>query len=196
MATPVPDPDIDNWFPVAASVGYHLTSDETDDYNCIAWAAGLTDINWWPYDYDEAGWGWAPGARRIHTLDAFVEAYQTLGYKPCGRNGRLQRRYEKIAIYVDLQGKPTHAARQLRNGLWTSKLGRYRDIQHHSLNALEFVATQPWRDGIDYGKVAICMRRKRKPGDVCLVCPGVPDVSQPPPRFSAISLIRRLFRRG
>ena len=27
-------------------------------------------------------------------------------------------------------GEPTHAARQLPNGKWTSKLGRWEDIEH------------------------------------------------------------------
>jgi hypothetical protein len=27
-------------------------------------------------------------------------------------------------------GEPTHAARQLPNGKWTSKLGRWQDIEH------------------------------------------------------------------
>jgi hypothetical protein len=27
-------------------------------------------------------------------------------------------------------GEPTHAAQQLSNGKWTSKLGRWQDIEH------------------------------------------------------------------
>ena len=29
---------------------------------------------------------------------------------------------------IDTNGKPTHAARQLSSGLWTSKLGKLQDI--------------------------------------------------------------------
>jgi hypothetical protein len=36
---------------------------------------------------------------------------------------------EKICLYAK-NGKPTHAARQLSNGRWTSKLGPDEDVEH------------------------------------------------------------------
>jgi len=42
---------------------------------------------------------------------------------------------EKIALYA-LQGVPSHAARLLANGLWTSKLGADIDLSH-DLSELE-----------------------------------------------------------
>ena len=51
------------------------------------------------------------------------------GYAPIGEDGPLQDGYEKIAIYA-LDGEPTHAARQLDTGRWTSKLGKHEDIEH------------------------------------------------------------------
>jgi hypothetical protein len=42
----------------------------------------------------------------------------------------LELEYQKIAIYIDVSGTPTHAARQLPNGKWTSKLGWLEDIEH------------------------------------------------------------------
>jgi hypothetical protein len=62
-------------------------------------------------------------------LDAFIAAYTILGYEPCG-DGLLEFGYEKVAIYLDGRGKPTHAARQLPSGTWTSKLGEGEDIEH------------------------------------------------------------------
>ena len=53
-----------------------------------------------------------------------------------------------MAIYA-LQGKPTHAARQLGDGRWTSKLGKEVDITH-TLVGLE---------GPVYGQVAAYLRR-------------------------------------
>lgn len=63
-----------------------------------------------------------------------VELFLAAGYELCG-DGSLEDRYEKIAIYAK-DGEPTHAARQLGDGRWTSKLGKYEDIEHDSLDAL------------------------------------------------------------
>jgi hypothetical protein len=103
-----------------------LTSLATPQYNCIAWAAEDTGHFWWP-DRMQLGY-WPPGVARETTLDAFVAAYRTLGYEPCG-DGEFDLGYQKVAIYCRL-GKPTHAARQLPTGEWTSKLGKAVDISH------------------------------------------------------------------
>jgi hypothetical protein len=34
--------------PNLAIAGYKITSPDTTDYNCIAWAAGSTEEWWWP----------------------------------------------------------------------------------------------------------------------------------------------------
>jgi hypothetical protein len=44
--------------------------------------------------------------------------------------------YEKIAIYGGPEG-PEHVARQKASGVWTSKMGKGRDIDHVTLAALE-----------------------------------------------------------
>jgi hypothetical protein len=130
---------------------WRMTSPESVDYNCIAWAAGEDDRFWWP---DLLGIGyWPPGAVRRETLDAFVEAYGTLGYAVCA-DGILEEGFEKVALFTRA-GKPTHAARQLRSGAWTSKLGRSFDIEHDTPEA---VAGVPGC-GI-YGEVAVFLRRR------------------------------------
>jgi hypothetical protein len=134
-------------FPRLANEGYRITSPETDAYNCIAWAARRTDRWWWP-DPDAY---WPPGATQATTLAAFEEAYATLGYARCA-SGRFELRYEKVAIFADGTGKPTHAARQLESGRWTSKLGRAVDIEHATPDALA---------GRYYGAVALFMCRPR-----------------------------------
>jgi hypothetical protein len=63
------------------------------------------------------------------TIAAFIQAYATRGYVPCDR-ADLEPGFEKIALYATVDGEPTHAARQLPNGKWTSKLGRWQDIEH------------------------------------------------------------------
>ncbi|MGK7932393.1 MAG: hypothetical protein AB4041_13310 [Microcystaceae cyanobacterium] len=57
--------------------------------------------------------------------------FQSFNYETCGYSN-LEKGYQKIAVYT-LNNKPTHVARQLSDGAWTSKLGSSEDIQHHTL---------------------------------------------------------------
>jgi hypothetical protein len=75
-------------------------------------------------------------------------AFATLGYAVCASEG-LEPGYQKVALFADEQGVPKHAAAQLTNGRWTSKLGKFEDIEHE-LHDLE---------GTGYGLVALIMRR-------------------------------------
>ncbi|WP_293090687.1 hypothetical protein [Moorena sp. SIOASIH] len=52
-----------------------------------------------------------------------------MGYTPC-QSELTESGYEKIALYVDDRGIPIHAAKQLPNGKWSSKLGWLEDIEH------------------------------------------------------------------
>ena len=53
------------------------------------------------------------------------------------------------ALFADAADRPTHAAKQLPNGRWTSKLGRSQDVEH-TLEGLE---------GSAYGRARLVMRR-------------------------------------
>ena len=64
-----------------------------------------------------------------------MQAYETRGFFVC-ETADVEDDLEKIAIYTTSDGKPQHVARQLLNGLWTSKLGRLEDIEHQ-LSGLE-----------------------------------------------------------
>jgi hypothetical protein len=116
-------------------------------------AAGATDDWWWPVGIGRTYW--PDGVQRLVTLDAFREAFATLGFAACTSHG-LEPGVEKIALFADPQGKPTHAARQLPSGEWTSKLGRREDIEH-ALHDLE---------GTLYGSVALIMARPQQTGEV------------------------------
>ena len=103
-----------------------ITSPETNDYNCIAWAAE-DDKRWWEPDIWRIYY-WPRKAPRLMTLDAYIKAYETIGYIVC-QDGNWEDGYIKIALFVDDQNIPTHAARLLSNDRWTSKcggFGRYR----------------------------------------------------------------------
>jgi hypothetical protein len=148
----ITDSTIDLHFSSAARIGCWITSCPDGVYNCIAWAAGDTNNWWWP---DAAGhhW-WPPGTPRELTLSAFIKAFGTVGYREWkNENASLENGYEKVSIYVDQQGNPTHAARQLEGGLWASKLGRHKDVQHATISAIE---------GGDYGSVVKILRRPRQ----------------------------------
>lgn len=123
---------------------YSLTSPKSKGYNCIAWAAGDNGRWWWPSPV-----GYWPVGNVAETIEAFVEAFGTLGYQPC-TSASLELGYDKVALYAD-GSRPTHMARQLPDGRWTSKCGRLEDITH-SLADLE---------GGSYGTVTLMMRRTR-----------------------------------
>lgn len=131
---------------------FHVTSPATRDYNCIAWAAGDTAHWWWPDADPDAAVFWPAGGPAEETLDAFVAAFASLGYTVCEDEGPEAGR-QKIALFADADGRPTHAARQLPGGRWTSKLGRAEDIEHR-LHDLE---------GAIYGAVAVIMKRAAPP---------------------------------
>ena len=137
---------IEAWFPSLHHLNYHITSPSTPFYNCVAWAAGVIDRPWWPFD--GGGNYWPPQAPRELTVPAFIAAFSTLGYAVC-ENDQLEPHFEKIAIYAK-EGLPQHVARQLASGRWTSKLGNGEDIDHLS---------PPLLHGNEYGYVVVVMRR-------------------------------------
>lgn len=125
MSQPV---DILAEFPLLQVGNYTVTSPKDAKYNCIAWAAGFRDRWWWPISPPGGQAYWPPNAPRELTVDAFVKAYKSVGFQPCS-DGSLLAGIEKVAIYAN-NGRPTHAARQLPNGRWTSKLGKHVDMEH------------------------------------------------------------------
>ena len=76
-------------------------------------------------------------------------AFKEIGFDECD-DGSLESGYEKIAIYGSAL-MYTHAARQLADGKWTSKLGQLEDITHATPNDIA---------GGDYGEVVQFMKRK------------------------------------
>lgn len=121
-------------------------------YNCIAYAANDTENWWWPTPQPIGGIYWPPEVPREATLEAFKMAFEQLGYEEC-LTGDLVAGKEKIAIYSDREGNPTHAARQLANGEWVSKLGTDIDIEHDSPDVVG------GDEGSGYGAVALYMVR-------------------------------------
>ena len=137
--------DYRDFFPNLGDQNPKKTSDWDQTYNCIAWAAGDSD-QWWDV---ETGYYWPVGASVGSDVTDLIEAFETLGYVQCC-NGKLETGIEKVALFA--QGTEwTHAARQLPNGNWTSKLGQAEDIEHTSPELVE---------GTNYGFVYCFMKRE------------------------------------
>jgi hypothetical protein len=120
--------DKERGFPNLAVTGYRITSVASRRYNCFAWVAG-EENRWWNPLEPESPYYWVNGVPAELTIAAFIQAYGTLGYEQC-ESAELELGIEKIALYATADGEPTHAARQLPSGKWTSKLGRWEDIEH------------------------------------------------------------------
>ena len=173
MAISKRDLVLEHLFHGLALDGYSAESDANGDYNCFAWAASISHRRWGPYKKLPPGWDWPDKVPREMTIPAFVQAYKTLGYKTCGLDFSLESRCEKIVIYANALDEPQHAARQLADGNWTSKMGfDGRDIHHNSPAGVVDVPTMRHSR---YGKVVVCMKRRRKREHICLRMPGVPD---------------------
>jgi len=137
-------------FPNLRDGGYVVTSATTPTYNCIAWAAG-DDQQWWQPPIDFGNFYWPPGAPTAYALSSFTQAFALYGYEASDTDS-FESGFEKVAIYVGSDGLPTHMARQLESGVWTSKLGEWEDIEHGTLAALE---------GEYYGTFAQILKRVR-----------------------------------
>jgi hypothetical protein len=141
---------IENAFPSLRGKDYKLTSPIDRGYNCIAWAAGCNHRFWWPNSY------WPLDAPTEVTLSAFKQMFEIIGFVEC-ETSAIEEEYEKIAIFKGINGDPSHAARQLKNGQWTSKLGPSDDIEHPE-NGLT---------GFRYGRIEFFMKRPILPNRVC-----------------------------
>ncbi len=110
-------------FPGLTEENHRFTSPLDVGYNCIAWTAGDTEHWWQPGSY----WP-AEASRDDHGIGALENVFKELGYEECP-DERLEPGFEKIALYGSGL-MYTHAARQLTDGKWTSKLGKAEDIEH------------------------------------------------------------------
>ena len=141
-------------FPNVRPDNFKCCSDRTNHlphngYNCIAWAAGKTDNWWWPIDAPGAFWPIPLDPIDPITIKAFVQTFEAEGYRVCA-DGEFENGFEKIAIYANADNEPTHAARVLPNGAWTSKMGKGEDIEHDTPQVVESEF---------YGTVKVFMKR-------------------------------------
>lgn len=140
---------IQQLFPQLRDDTFEITSPPDARYNCVAWAVGDTKRWWWPGEPPFSFW--PSGIRREESVAGFVEAFATFGYE-VAVSANHDHEYEKVAIFASSDGVPTHMARQLPDGSWTSKLGALEDIAH-----VEVIGVA----GSDYGQVVVFLQRQK-----------------------------------
>ncbi len=140
------------FFPNLSDENLHPdVSPQDSTYNGIAYSVSRRekDRYWWP---DALGdYYWPSSIPREETTEAFLTMYSSLNYKHC-KSSELEEGIEKVAIYVDATGTPTHAARQAEDGYWESKIIHAEDIRHATPQCLE---------GEIFGKVWMILCRRR-----------------------------------
>ncbi len=139
------NPLIEQKFPGLAGTTYEITSPVDPAYNCIAWVTGDASRWWEPDRWDI--YYWPEEAPRAYDVAAYRAAFETLGFVE-DKTETYIRGIERIALFSK-GNTPTHAARQLNEYQWTSKLGKGEDMTH-PLRALY---------GELYGEVALIMSR-------------------------------------
>jgi hypothetical protein len=139
---------------------FKKTSSCDPRYNCIAHAAWDCRRKWWPMpqEYVNNDRHWPKEAPPEETEEAFIIAFGLDGYEPCD-SAELEEGYEKVALYVSdkatltsPKGTPTHMARQLPCGKWTTKAGDEWDFIHDTPEGVQ---------GKTYGVLKGIMRRQR-----------------------------------
>ena len=128
------------------------TSCATDNYNCIAWALGIQDRGLWPSEV----WEWPRRIPAVVTTQEFIDVFEMFGYEICS-SWIFESGCEKVILY-ERAGEVTHAARQLQDGMWTSKLGAGIDIVHQGL--VDFPPDPPYYSCTIYGAAAIFLKRR------------------------------------
>src|SRR5262245_33296141 len=113
-------------FPRLTRENHRQTSPESKKYNCIAWSAEDIEHWWQPGKY------WPIEAQSDDfSIGVLAQLFKTLGYIDCAMDFSLEPGFQKVALFGD-SVYYTHAARQLSDGRWTSKLGKAEDIEHDS----------------------------------------------------------------
>ncbi|MGS2738771.1 DUF7689 domain-containing protein [Sinomicrobium sp. M5D2P17] len=126
---------------------FEIVDKASPNYNCIAWAANVTDC-WWvslPLEkrptirLDGVKLDWPFGVDDEFSIRILTEIFGQLGYVKC-IDGDYEEGYKKVAFY-EKKGEATHASRQLtygkNKGVWSSKLGRSFLIHHGNPYTIE-----------------------------------------------------------
>ncbi|MEZ4858537.1 MAG: hypothetical protein R2781_06975 [Flavobacteriaceae bacterium] len=132
--------DVIKDFPLLMEDSNFEIVDSSPNYNCIAWAANVTDM-WWdklPINlrpairFDGVKVDWPFNAPDEFSTKALLHIFTSLKFEVCS-NGDYEAGFKKVVIY-EKNGAATHMARQLTNGInkgiWSSKLGSSYRVLH------------------------------------------------------------------
>lgn len=126
------------------------------NYNCIAWSAGEKHRRWDLSDHPGTHLPsyWPEGVKKSEGIAYLIAAMMKEGFVVCEREEAVtyDPEFDTIVVY-ERDAKWEHAARLLHNGMWSSKIGYFNDIQHDSPEAIA---------GRDYGHPFKYMKRRRK----------------------------------
>ena len=142
------DPEIKADFPALTDENHTETSPVDFNYNCLAFALG-DKPNWWEPP-GLFGHYWPPGFPEDNTVETVISILKLHGFKT-EIAPAVKPDEDSIAIYAEA-GEWTHFAR-FTNGVWLSKLGEGKDIQHLRPQDLE---------GTTYGRVVRVLMRSRR----------------------------------
>lgn len=131
--------------PLKNDVNFKILSPFSFQYNCIAFAMGLTD-RW--VDNSNIPWHWWPPVEKGDSIEHLRDAFQYFGFEECGMDDTIDELYDKVALY-HIANKWKHAARIVADGIYHSKFGESYDGCHSSGNVLQ----------AQYGTVCLIMRR-------------------------------------
>ena len=131
-------------FPKLSSEEFEIVERASERYNCIAYAAGDTS-KWWDHNRNHY---WPTPATRSNSIESLKEVFVSLGFEQC-HDSSAENGYQKVALYEE-QGVWKHAAVQIPNGRWRSKMGKGPVIEHRSPESLS---------DSQYGNVGLYMRR-------------------------------------
>ena len=145
MATPSDQAHLIRDFPNLAREEFEFIDLASSQYNCIAYAVGDISQPW----SDDPGDYWPPEVARNPTVQGLENLFRWLGYQKC-RSPRQEVGYQKVALYGS-KGLWEHAALQMPNGRWRSKLGIGTLIEHETPRGLA---------GKTYGRPQVYMRRR------------------------------------
>ena len=117
-------------FPNLANEDFETVGEPSELYNCIAFAAGDTSKWWWPDGINY----WPPWATGTNRIESLIEVFAGLGYEHCDHND-TEGGYQRVALY-EVDGEMKHAAMQMSNLRWRSKMGQGPVIEHDSPESL------------------------------------------------------------
>lgn len=134
-------------FPNSLHEPFEITSPETANYNCLAWA--MKDNSKW-IECDE-DYFWFDGIPRDNKLSTIISIFEKKGFQQT-KNIEYEDNTELVALFTKDNIECSHLARQIGHQLWTSKLGSSFDV-NHSLRSIE--------RGI-YGNAVIFVKKERE----------------------------------